>query len=126
MIVACVFVFFATVLYLWKCFRISVDFWETAHLPLPTPRQQTFGADNTLLARDSNKMADLSLVACHLLLLVLLRSERARRVPRRHKFWLRQIYQKREELGADHTLVQELRLYDRVLPQRVFRQVRIL
>ena len=74
-------------------------------------RQQNFGA------RFANKMADVNrranLVACYLLILSILRRRRGRRVPRRHRFWIRQIYQKREELGAYHTLVQELRLHDR-------------
>ena len=76
-------------------------------------RQQNFGA------RFANKMADVNrranLVACYLLILSILRRRRGRRVPRRHRFWIRQIYQKREELGAYHTLVQELRLHENLL-----------
>ncbi|CAH3176401.1 unnamed protein product, partial [Porites evermanni] len=60
---------------------------------------------------DVNRRA--SLLACYLLILSILRRRRARTIPRRHRFWVRQIYQKREELGAYHTLVQELRLHDR-------------
>ncbi|CAH3033478.1 unnamed protein product [Porites lobata] len=42
---------------------------------------------------DVNRRA--SLLACYLLILSILRRRRARRIPRRHRFW---------ELGAYHTL----------------------
>ena len=32
---------------------------------------------------------------------------------RKHRFWVREMYQKREQLGAFHTLARELRLHDR-------------
>ena len=52
---------------------------------------------------DVNRRANL--VACYLLILSILRRRRGRRVPRRHRFWIRQIYQKREELGAYHAAI---------------------
>ena len=55
-------------------------------------RQQNLGATF------GNKMADVnrraSLLACYLLILSILRCRRARRIPQRHRFWVRQIYQK--------------------------------
>ena len=74
-------------------------------------RQQNFGAIFANKMADVNRRANL--LACYLLILSILRRRRAPRIPRRHIFWVRQIYQKREELGAYHTLVQELRLHDR-------------
>ena len=74
-------------------------------------RQQSFGM---IFA---NKMANVNrktnLLACYLLILLILHRRRARRIPWRHRFWVRQIYQKWEELGTYHTLEQELRLHDR-------------
>ena len=51
---------------------------------------------------DINRRA--SLLACYLLILSILRRRRARRIPRRHRFWVRQIYEKKEELGASFFL----------------------
>ena len=74
-------------------------------------RQQNFGAIFANKMADVNRRANL--LACYLFILLILRRRRARRIPRRHRFWVREIYRKREELGAYHTLVQELRLHDR-------------
>ena len=65
-------------------------------------RQQNFSAIFGNEIADVNRRA--SLLACYLLILSILRSRRARRIQRRHRFWVRQLYKKREELGAYHTL----------------------
>ena len=55
------------------------------------------------------------IVAFYLLLLTILRRRRTREAPnaRKHRFWVREMYQKREQLGAFHTLARKLRLHDR-------------
>ena len=45
-----------------------------------------------------------------LLVLIRLRLQQKRR---KHRFWVRRIFQLRERYGAYHTLVQEMRLFDR-------------
>ena len=99
--------------------RLLVSIWSSQSLQILKTRgcqqcswvqQQSFG---TIFG---NEMADInrraSLLACYLLILSILRCRRAQKIPR-HRFWVRQIYQKWEELGVYHTLVQELRLHDR-------------
>ena len=65
----------------------------------------------------ANNMADVEeeilLQANLFLLLVLKRRHRQRQNRRKHRFWVRRIFLKRQELGAFHTLVRELRVSDR-------------
>ena len=60
------------------------------------------------------------IVAFYLLLLTILRRRRTREAPdaRKHRFWVREMYQKRQQLGVFHTLARELRLHDRKYPFR--------
>ena len=57
----------------------------------------------------------LALYAYYLLTLVMIRrrGRRQTKEKRKHRFWVRKVFKKREELGVYHTLVQELRLHDR-------------
>ena len=75
------------------------------------------GADNTILAGNSYKMADtvdlMAALQAFLLLLVILRRRRTQRQRRKHRFWVREIFQRREQFGWYHTLARELRLSDR-------------
>jgi len=48
------------------------------------------------------------LLACYLLLRDILRRRREREHRRKHRFWVRPIFQRRERLGIFHTLVQEM------------------
>ena len=43
----------------------------------------------------------------------LIRQKKKRVKRKKHRFWVRAIFQQREELGLYHRLVQELRLHDR-------------
>ena len=54
-----------------------------------------------------------NLVAPYLLVIAVLWRRRERKARRKRRFWIRQIFKKREEFVAYHTLVQELRLGDR-------------
>ena len=54
-----------------------------------------------------------NLVAPYLLVIAVLRSRREKEARRKCRFWICEIFKKREEFGAYHTLVQELRLSDR-------------
>ena len=47
------------------------------------------------------------------LLLALKRRHRQFQNRRKHRFWVRKIFLKRQELGAFNTLVRELRVFDR-------------
>lgn len=55
-------------------------------------QQQNLGATFGNKIADVNRRA--SLLACYLLILSILRCRRARRIPQRYGFWVRQIYQK--------------------------------
>ena len=52
-------------------------------------------------------------LACWLLILTVLRRRRQRRKKQKHRFWVRQILQKREQLCPYHTLEEELCLHER-------------
>ena len=49
------------------------------------------------------------LLASYLLFRDVLRRRREREHRRKHRFWVRPIFQKRERLGTFHTLVQEMK-----------------
>ena len=70
----------------------------------------------------ANNMADIEegiLLQANLFLLLVRKSQhRQLQNQRKHRFWVRKIFMKREELGAFHTLVSELRVSDR--EQRTF------
>ena len=65
----------------------------------------------------ANNMADMEeeilLQANLFLLLVLKRRQLKLQNRRKHRFWIRKIFLRRQELGAFHTLVRELRVSDR-------------
>ena len=77
------------------------------------------GTDNKILAGNSYKMADaaelMAALQAFLLLLVILRRRRKQReiVRRKHRFWVREIFQRREHFGWYQTLARELGLSDR-------------
>ena len=51
------------------------------------------------------------LEACYFVVLALLRNGKDNEGDKKnHRFWVREVFQKREELGSYHALVQELRL----------------
>ena len=66
---------------------------------------------------NANNMADIEeelLLQANLFLLsVLKRRQRQPQNRRKHRFWIQKIFMKRQELGAFHTLVRELRVSDR-------------
>ena len=67
----------------------------------------------------ANNIADIEeeilLQANLLLLLVLKRRHRQLQKRRKHRFWVRKIFMKRQKLGAFHTLLRELRVSDRTV-----------
>ena len=80
--------------------------------PINKQTKLEFGANIWKMAPTNQRRA---LQACYFLILAVLkrRRQRGRKEKRKHRFWVRSIFQKREELGAFHTLAQELRLDDR-------------
>ena len=60
-----------------------------------------------------NKMATVEILVIVLHLLSLLRIRMRKRFRRRHRFWVRRIFQERNEYGHFNTLVKELELHDR-------------
>ena len=75
------------------------------------------GSDNNLWREALLKMAAINrragLVAIYLVVLAVVRWRRDRKLIRKHRFWVREIFRKREELGMYGTLVPELRIHDR-------------
>jgi hypothetical protein len=66
------------------------------------------------------------LLQLNLFILLAIRQQQRKR--KKHRFWVKDIFQKREELGAYHRLVLELRLHDRefVLLSFIVRFVRLV
>jgi len=74
------------------------------------PDNNPFGARFNMMAAFDERA---NLVVPYVLVITVLRRRREREARRKRRFWIREIFKKREEFGAYHTLVQELRLGDR-------------
>ena len=66
------------------------------------------------MASDADDDAEVLLLQGHaFLLLAALRRRIQRKKRKKHRFWVRAIFKERRRYGAYHTLVQELRMFDR-------------
>ena len=74
------------------------------------PDGNHFGARFNMMAAFDERA---HLVAPYLLVIAILRQRRKREPRRKCRFWICEIFKKREEFGAYNLLVQELRLGDR-------------